>query len=388
MTTHEARVTVNLGPRSYDVVIGSGTLASLGATVAGSAPAKPRRAVLAFDQGLPTKTVEVIERSIAAAGIALVRFGLTATEERKSLDQLAALLAFMAGERVERSEPLIALGGGIVGDLAGFAAASYRRGIPFVQCPTTLLSMVDASVGGKTGVNLPGPGQSLLKNMAGAFHQPRAVVIDVTTLNSLPDRHFRAGLAECIKHGMIAADWGDPSLAEWTAARLPRILARDSSALTELIARNVRIKAAVVQEDEREEAADGGRALLNLGHTFAHAIETIATLSPDGDPAHAPLLHGEAVALGLIAASATSEAAGHAPTGLRTATESRLSAAGLPTRIAGLPDAPELLARMAHDKKVSAGRLRLILPTAPGHAAVFEDVPESAVRTGWDAVGA
>jgi 3-dehydroquinate synthase len=388
MTTPEARVPVHLGPRSYDVVIGAGTLGALPVVISSALSGTPRRAILACDDGLPTETSATAERSLAAAGITALRFGLEASEEHKSLDQLAQLLAFLAAHRIERTEPLIALGGGIVGDLAGFAAATYRRGIPFIQCPTTLLSMVDASVGGKTGVNLPGPGKSLLKNMVGAFHQPRAVVIDVRALDSLPERSFRAGLAECVKHAMIGAECDDLSLGDWTANHLAAILIRDPATLTSLIARNVRIKATIVERDEREEQDQGGRALLNLGHTFAHAIETLPTLSPDANPGHAPLQHGEAVALGLLAAAATSEAAGHATSPQIAQTAALISTCGLPSRVAGLPPSTELLARMAHDKKVQGGKLRLILPVAPGRAAVFAGVPEPAITAGWDAIRA
>jgi 3-dehydroquinate synthetase len=391
MTTPEARVTVNLGPRSYDVAIGAGTLRRLGETTRTVLGRTPAKAFVAYDTSIPPGTLRACKDSLSEAGIRPYVYGLNPKEQQKSLGLLGHFLVRMASHRIERDEPMITLGGGLCGDLAGFAAAVYRRGIPLIQCPTTLLSMVDASVGGKTGVNLllrEGGEETLLKNVVGAFHQPRAVVVDVHTLKSLPDRDFRCGLAECIKHAMIAADWGDPGLADWTVSNLGRILARDAAALAELIARNVRIKAAVVAKDEREELDQGGRALLNLGHTFGHAIETIPGLSPDGDPANAPLQHGEAVALGLVAATVASESAGRGEPGLRAGVVSLLESAGLPTRIGGLPGAPELLARMAHDKKAVGGRLRLILPVAPGRAAVFDDVPESAIVAGWDAVRA
>jgi 3-dehydroquinate synthase len=244
--------------------------------------------------------------------------------------------------------------------------------------------MVDASVGGKTGVNLRA-GDMLHKNFVGAFHQPRLVVASVDTLASLDDRQFRAGLAECIKHTMVGGDI-DPELGRWTADHLDRVLARDEGALIELIARNVAVKAAIVAGDERETAETGGRALLNLGHTFAHAIETIDTLSPDGVASHAPLLHGEAVALGLVAASATASAMGRVDPGFVVAAEALIGRAGLPTRVAGLPPTDTLLARMAHDKKAIGGVQRLVLPAAPGRAGTVRTPPRDAVSRGIERI--
>jgi 3-dehydroquinate synthase len=388
MPTTEARVPVRLGPRSYDVTIAPGALGRLGASVNASRTPACSPVALVFDDRLPGSLVSTCERSLAAAGFRPLAHPLKATESNKTLARAGELLGWLAIHRLERPHPIIALGGGIVGDLAGFAAATYRRGVPVIQCPTTLLAMVDASVGGKTAVNLSDPeGRGeLLKNMVGAFHQPRAVVIDTDALDSLPDRHFRSGLAECIKHGMLGADFGDPQLLDWTADTLDRIATRKPDSLVALIGRNLSIKASVVQRDEREELDLGGRALLNLGHTFAHAIETIPTLSPDGGPGLAPLQHGEAVALGLIAAATTSEAAGRCPTGLAARIGALIAAAELPVRLQGLPSTQRLLERMAHDKKVLSGKLRLILPVDWGRAAVFDDVPPAAIAAGWDAI--
>jgi 3-dehydroquinate synthase len=379
---------VRLGERSYDIAIGPGLLGGLGERVAAALGETPARCLLAVDEGLPGAVIAGAQRALESAGVRPLRFGMAAAEQAKTLERLAPLLSFMAEHRLERAEPVVALGGGIVGDLAGFAAAIYRRGIPFVQCPTTLLAMVDASVGGKTGANLAGSGGELLKNMVGAFHQPRAVVIDSNALASLPDRFFRSGLAECIKHGMIAAEWNDPSLLDWTGTHMGGIVQRDPALLAELITRNVRVKAAVVERDEREERGQGGRALLNLGHTFAHAIETIPTIAPDGDPAHAPLHHGEAVALGLLAATVTAESTGRCPAGLVSRVTDLAMRAGLPSRVAGLPADNELLVRMAHDKKSRGGRLRLVLPVGLGRAAVFDDVAERDIRAGLGAIRA
>ena len=412
-------VRVALGERAYPVEIGVGVLDTLGERVrtalgrhtgetpapleqtpqsperergvaetpgpshTGETPVPPgqcARAFLVTDDHLPSALVESATRSLGSAGFSVTVETVTATEPHKCLASLERLLTGLARSRHERGEPVVALGGGIVGDLAGFAAAAYRRGVPVIQCPTTLLAMVDASVGGKTGVNLS-IGGALLKNMVGAFWQPRLVIADVAALRSLADRQFRAGLAECIKHGMIAGPI-DSSLAVWTAQALPRVHCRDESALVDLVARNVAVKARVVEQDERELGATAGRAVLNLGHTFAHAVETIPNLTPDGDPAHSPLLHGEAVALGLMAAAATAQALGRVDAGFAAALRSTLADAGLPTEVADLPDDGALLAAMAHDKKVACGRMRLVIPRAAGVATVVSDPPESAVRAG------
>ena len=390
-------IRVELGERSYDAVVGAGILATAGQrvrdTLARGGQRPPARAFLVTDAGLPSHLVESVESSLTAAGMRVTRTALAASEREKSVANTERLCGEMAEARLERHEPVIALGGGIVGDLAGFAAASYRRGVPVIQCPTTLLSMVDAAVGGKTGANLEVPGLGLLKNFVGAFHQPRLVLADVTSLDSLPDRHLRSGLAECLKHALLAADVEPPgvhaaSLLDRTEALLPSILARVHAPLAELVARNIAIKARVVSGDERETSADpsGGRAALNLGHTFGHAIETLPGLSPDGRPEHAPLHHGEAVGLGLHAAARCAAALGMAPPALGDRVVGLLEIAGLPSKVPGLPPGDDLIARMGHDKKVAGGRIRLILPTEPGRVRVVEGPDESAVLSAWNAL--
>lgn len=386
-----ARTGDGRGGRGYDVVIGAGVLGRVGA-IAREAAGLTReregaRVFVVCDGGLPKETVGRVRASLGAAMLVALTQKVTASETEKSLRSAEGLLARMAEFGLERREPVVALGGGIVGDLAGFVAATYRRGVPVVQCPTTLLAMVDASVGGKTGVNLSVPGEAgpeLQKNMVGAFWQPRAVVADVGTLGSLPERYFRAGLAECVKHGMIAGAFGDPELLEWTEASLAKILARDAGTLVELVMRNVKVKAAVVGGDEREEKDEGGRALLNLGHTFGHAIETIAGLSPDGPPdaAKAPLQHGEAVGLGLVAATRCAEASGRCEKGMGDRVVAILTRCGLPTRVKGLPGDDEVVRRMKKDKKVMGGKLRLVLPVGVGRAEVVVDVGAGAVEAG------
>jgi len=293
--------------------------------------------------------------------------------------------------RLGRWDPIIALGGGIVGDVAGFVAATYRRGVPVIQCPTTLLSMVDASVGGKTGVNLETDGV-LRKNMAGSFWQPRAVIADTETLASLEPRVLRAGLGECLKHGLLSGET-DPKLYDWTIEHLDEIRALDRATLVELVARNVAHKASVVLADEREESAHGvGRAALNLGHTFAHVIETIPHLSPTNDDADSPLMHGEAVLLGLVASAAVSVSLGKFDAEKAEALRSRIESLGVCTRLRGLPENAELIERMHSDKKVRGNQLRLILPTNRGTAEMISlgaspTSPDPAIaNAGWDAV--
>ncbi len=406
-------VRVTTASASYDVLAAPGLLARLGELCAARLSKPIRRAFIAHDVGLPATVIQRAVESLRAAGMEVFTAAVTAEETHKSLTDLETLLAKIAGMRLERSEPVIALGGGIVGDLAGFAAASYRRGVPVVQCPTTLLSMVDASVGGKTGVNLvvPAPGNgaraSVKKNFVGAFHQPILVLADVETLRSLPARHLRSGLAECIKHGMISEGVresagsggaaGEEALAAlpadlftWTRGTIPAVLAQDQLALAKLIAANVAVKAAVVGTDEREElpSEQGGRALLNLGHTFGHAIEPLPELSPDGTRAMAPLHHGEAVAVGLIAASRCAAAAGLCTAGVADAVEEVVARAGLPTRLANLPPSERLIELMADDKKVVGGKIRLVLPTGnrPGVCAVVDSARAEHIAAGWDAV--
>lgn len=379
------RVRVELGPRSYDVRISPGALDELGAAAVQGAR-RPTAAIIVVDSNLPAATLERARASLAHQGLRLAQVHLRATEPDKSLAAVESILSAMTMARLDRVDPLVALGGGIVGDIAGFAAAIYRRGVPFVQCPTTLLSMVDASVGGKTGANIR-EGSALRKNMIGAFWQPRAVLADVTTLQSLPPRELLAGLAECLKHALIAADWGDPELLEFTLAAGPRVRALEAQALVELIARNVAIKARVVGQDEREEdpAGDGGRALLNLGHTYAHAMETLPGLTLDTG-ATSPILHGEAVSLGLVAAASAAKALGVCDASVPTAVSAAAAALGLPRACSGLPDDAQLLAAMQHDKKVQGGVLRLILPTTLGRARVVESPDIDGVRAGWSAI--
>jgi len=401
MTTHSREsgdvrtVAVDLGPdgrhRGYEVVIGDGVIGELGPRVADAV--RGRRAFIVADAGLPPELVAAAKDSLGAAGFDAEETTITATEANKTIDTVSRLVHHMTKLRLERWDPVVALGGGIVGDVAGFAAATYRRGVPVVQCPTTLLAMVDASVGGKTGANVV-LGAELKKNMVGAFWQPVLVLADVGALRSLSKRHLRSGLAECVKHGLIAAStpgWDGPSddaLFQSTSAALLKIRMGDLELAAELIERNVAIKAAVVRTDEREEAdaAAGGRALLNLGHTFAHVLEGIPSLTPDGEPENAPLTHGEAVALGLVAAGATAHAMGLATAEVAEDIRIAIERLGVLSRVMGLPQPDVLVSRMRDDKKVRSGQLHLIVPTAIGRARVVESPPNEVVAAGWAAI--
>jgi 3-dehydroquinate synthase len=380
-------VRVDLAERSYDVSIGPGVLDEVGAT-ARRVTRHAKRAALLIDDRLPVETIDRAHGSLAAAGFDASTIALHAAEPDKSLSQLERVLAAVAQSRLERGDPIIALGGGIVGDLAGFAAAVYRRGVPVIQCPTTLLAMVDASVGGKTGANLRTSSGDLLKNLVGAFHQPRAVLADVSTLRSLPRREFVSGLAECVKHGMISGEFGDPALLDWIDANADKILALDPDTLTVLVTRNVAVKAAVVAGDEREElpSAAGGRALLNLGHTFGHSIETLDGLRVSTTPDAEHLLHGEAISLGLAAACALgvglamlNEAQSRRILGLLV----RLS---LPIRVRNLPQSDPLIERMSHDKKSVGGVRRFIVPTLGARARVVENPQPKQVINALDSI--
>lgn len=380
------QIEVRVGERSYPVLMGPGVLARVGSGLSGWLGLRATRCFVVRDAGLPDQWLDRLVEGLRDEGFSIETWSQVPDEGRKNMSSVRDLLHQLGKARWERREPILALGGGITGDVGGFAAAIYRRGIPVVQCPTTLLAMVDASVGGKTGVNLEADDSGLRKNLVGAFHQPRAVVADTDVLGTLSERQYRSGLAECVKHGMIGATWGDPGLLDWMEASASGLLERQQGLLAELIARNVAVKAAAIEGDEREEAESGGRALLNLGHTFGHAIETLPGVWPGDDRGAGPLLHGEAVAAGLCAAATSAATLGMSDAALGDRVRRLLERLGLPTSIGGLPATEAILARMAHDKKVRGGRLRLVLPEGPGRARVVEGPPEDAVRAGIDAM--
>ncbi len=390
------RVEVNLPGRAYEVRIGGGALGSVASAVRSMAGARASRVFVVVDTGVPERFVDQLSADLASQGFVACVACVTPSEEIKSIETYHRLMVEIASTGHTRVDPVIALGGGVVGDLAGFVAASYQRGVAVIQCPTTLLSMVDASVGGKTGMNLVVPddagGSTLLKNLVGAFHQPRLVVADMDVLASLDPRHRRAGLAECVKHGMIGAGLGDDAhagLMDWMIEELDGIRAFDDSTIEELVGRNVALKASVVVGDEHEstDAKAGGRMLLNFGHTFGHAIETIEGVSPVVDePGLAPLLHGEAVGLGMVAACCAAVELGMCDRSIGDELVSMLEAIGLPVRVDGLPPGCEILDRMMRDKKMAGGSLRVILPVGWGKCAIVEGADEGAIVAGIDSI--
>ena len=392
------QVPVQLAQRSYTVHIGDRLLPQLGPLATAALQRQAHRAFLVADARVPASVVITAADSLKSVGLTVRSWAVKPSEHDKSFATLERILIEMARAKLDRDDFAVSLGGGIVGDITGFAAAIYKRGVETIACPTTLLAMVDASVGGKTGINLNTSDNvtaDLKKNLVGSFHQPRLVLADVDLLRSLPPRIFRNGLAECIKHAILARGPRalDPALMDWMATALPAILAGDPKSIAELVARNVAVKAHFVTSDEREEAPDDveGRALLNLGHTFGHAIETLPNLSPDSTPTAAPLQHGEAVGLGMLAAAACSQHLGLCTPSLREQILRLLLACSLPVSLQGLPPLPDLVERMSHDKKVRGGTPRLILPTTtpdgtPTGASVVAGPPVQAIQAGLESI--
>ena len=337
------KIAVNLAGRSYDILIGPGLVSRVGESIAPLAPTSIHIVCTDVVAPLYARAVEDSCRAVAPTHRCTIADG----EGIKDLSTVSVILDALVRGRADRRSVLVALGGGVVGDIAGFAAAVYMRGIRFVQVPTTLLAQVDSSVGGKTGVNHP-----LGKNLIGAFHQPSIVISDTSTLVTLPAREVRAGLAEIIKHGLLA----DRDYFERCVGALPRLLALDADALAEAIAGSCEIKAAVVGRDERE---NGERALLNLGHTFGHAIESLT--------GYTRWLHGEAVGCGLCLAADLSARLSMIGPEVRDDIIEAVARAGLPTRIAGLSRAAAF-ASMRSDKKALAGRIDFVLLERIGQA--------------------
>jgi 3-dehydroquinate synthase len=301
-----------------------------------------------------------VSDALAAAGFTPMTVILQPGEAHKALAVATQLYDRLAEARADRHTLVVAVGGGVVGDVAGFVAATYARGVPLLMVPTTLLAMVDSSVGGKVGINHP-----LAKNLIGAFHQPVGVWIDTATLATLPDREYRSGLAEVVKYGVIL----DPELFAFLEGNADAVRERAAEAVRHLVARSCQLKADVVRQDEREET--GHRAILNYGHTFAHAFETVG--------GYGTWLHGEAVAAGMVCAARLGEVRGLVGPEFTLRLQRLLVRLRLPTRPERWP-LEEVLATMRGDKKAVAGRLRLVLPRRLGEAALFDDVPEEDVR--------
>jgi shikimate kinase/3-dehydroquinate synthase len=360
------RVTVDLAAGGYDVVIGRGLLARAGGLLAPVLP--QRRAIIVTDRTVAALHLPTLAQGLESAGFTVGTVEIEPGEAAKSLEGWAELVDHLLGRGVERRTAIIALGGGVVGDLAGFAAAATLRGLPFVQVPTTLLAQVDSSVGGKTGINTRHG-----KNLVGAFHQPRMVLADTDVLTTLPPRELRAGYAEIVKAGLI----GDAAFYEWCEAHGESLVGGDRAAQAEAVQRACAFKAAVVGDDEREEKPNDGRALLNLGHTFAHALE--AEVGYGGE-----LLHGEAVAIGIGLAFGLSARLGYCAPEDGARVRAHLEAVGLPTEIGMLNrrfSGDRLIGHMRRDKKMRDGALHFVLVHGIGQAFTTRDVPAEAVRS-------
>ncbi|MEM8731831.1 MAG: 3-dehydroquinate synthase [Pseudomonadota bacterium] len=356
-------IPVPLGARAYDVHIGPGLLARSGALI-GPLLHRPRVAILS-DDTVAARHLAPLQAGLSAAGIDSVALNLPAGEATKSWTYLTQTVEWMLSERIERRDVLVALGGGVIGDLGGFAAAILRRGIRFVQIPTSLLAQVDSSVGGKTGINTPHG-----KNLVGAFHQPSLVLADTDVLDTLTPRDFLAGYGEVVKYGLL----GDAEFFSWLEHNGPALAAGDMEKRVEAVARSVQMKADIVVRDETEQ---GDRALLNLGHTFCHALEAATGYSDR-------LLHGEGVAIGCAMAFELSARLGLCSQEEPSRVRAHLSAMGMKVTLGdiagGLPDANALLDLMGQDKKVLDGQLRFILVRGIGAAFVTSQVPRDMVH--------
>jgi 3-dehydroquinate synthase len=354
-----AIVHLALDERSYDITIADGALSQTGEITRRALGDKTRRVAIISNPNVHAHYGKAAEKSLKQAGFATLTHLIGDGERAKSLRTAERAWGFLISNRFERSDAIVALGGGVVGDLAGFVAATFLRGVSYVQIPTTLLAQIDSSVGGKTAVN-----HALGKNLIGAFHQPRAVVIDPGVLRSLPKRELRAGLYEAVKYGVIR----DRELAGFIQHNRDKIFALDSGPLARVIARCCEIKAEVVTADERE---SGLRRILNFGHTVGHALEAVT--------AYRRLKHGEAVGYGMKCASAIAEKAGIIPPAEAESLKSRVDALGQLPRIDDLKT-PDVMAAMAHDKKVAQGKLPLILPTRVGSVVVRDDIAPALIR--------
>ena len=346
--------------RSYDIVVGSGVIGSIGPAVAATGA---KRAVVITDAAVADSHAAATAASLKSSGLDVATLTVPSGEASKSVAALERLWNEMARLAVDRHTHVVGVGGGVVGDLAGFLAATFGRGLPVWHVPTTVVAQVDSAIGGKTGINLAAG-----KNLVGSFWQPRGVIADVDTLATLPEREFKSGLAEVVKYGMIL----DPAFFDWLVANTSAILSRTAAALGHVVGRSAALKAGVVERDERE--ITGLRAILNYGHTFAHAYETAA--------GYGTLLHGEAVAIGMVSAAALAQSLGRIGPDVVARQERLLRAFDLPVTVptgAGFT-ADALLETMARDKKTVGGRLRFVLPTRIGHVELVDGIDPAAVR--------
>jgi 3-dehydroquinate synthase len=357
------RIAVALGPRSYDILVGDGLIDRAGELMH---PVLPRpRVIVVSDETVARRHLPRLAASLGRADISHEEIVLPPGEPTKDFAELERLVDRMLALGIERSTTVVALGGGVVGDLAGFAASIVLRGVGFVQIPTTLLAQVDSAVGGKTGINTKRG-----KNLVGSFHQPRLVLADIEALETLPRRELLAGYAEVVKYGLI----NDAPFFEWLERHGAALVEGDRAARRRAVARSCAAKAAIVGEDERE---SGARALLNLGHTFGHALEAETGFGPE-------LLHGEAVAIGMVMAFDLSVRLGHCPPEDAARLRRHLASVGLPVAIEGRGgrrwDAASLLAHMARDKKVRDGRITFVLARGIGQAFLAREVGSEAVK--------
>ncbi|WP_429819997.1 3-dehydroquinate synthase [Ensifer sp. B1-9] len=362
MPAAERQVRVDLGDRSYDILIGPGLIAAAGEQIA--ARLKGRKMAVITDENVAPRYLEPLMASLKGRDIDAVSLVLPAGEKTKSFEHLIPVCETVLGARIERNDAVIALGGGVIGDLTGFAAGIVRRGSRFIQIPTSLLAQVDSSVGGKTGINSPHG-----KNLIGVFHQPDLVLADTDVLDTLSPREFRAGYAEVAKYGLI----DKPDFFAWLEKNWQAVFA-GGAARIEAIAVSCQAKADVVAADERE---NGLRALLNLGHTFGHALEAATEYDS------ARLVHGEGVSIGMVLAHQFSARMNLASPDDATRVEAHLKSVGLPTRMSEipgtLPPAERLMDAIAQDKKVKGGKLTFILTRGIGQSFVADDVPASEV---------
>ncbi|WDZ75892.1 3-dehydroquinate synthase [Ensifer adhaerens] len=358
----ERKVRVDLGDRSYDILIGPGLIAAAGQEIA--ARLKGRKMAVITDENVAPRYLEPLMASLKGRDIDAVSLVLPAGEKTKSYEHLITVCETVLGARIERNDAVIALGGGVIGDLTGFAAGIARRGSRFIQIPTSLLAQVDSSVGGKTGINSPHG-----KNLIGVFHQPDLVLADTDVLDTLSEREFRAGYAEVAKYGLI----DKPDFFAWLEKNWQAVFA-GGAARIEAIAVSCQAKADVVAADERE---NGLRALLNLGHTFGHALEAATEYDS------ARLVHGEGVSIGMVLAHQFSARMNLASPDDAARVETHLKTVGLPTRMSEipgiLPPAERLMDAIAQDKKVKGGKLTFILTRGVGQSFVADDVPASEV---------
>ncbi|CAN5136113.1 3-dehydroquinate synthase [soil metagenome] len=352
------RVQVKLAERTYDIAIDRGGMDGIGAFARARLPGSA--ALVVADSHVQSHAV-VAAADLERAGFRVDRIELPPGEAQKCVASTERLYDHLAGMNADRKTLIVAVGGGVIGDLAGFAAATYNRGLPLLMAPTTLLAMVDSSVGGKVGVNHPRG-----KNLIGAFHQPKGVWIGLASLHSLPDREYLSGLAEVVKYGVIL----DPDFFAFLEQKQAELLDRDPATIEHVVATSCRLKAEVVAGDEREET--GLRAVLNYGHTFAHAFETIG--------GYGTWLHGEAVAAGMVCASLLAERLGRIPPDITARQDRLLRAFQLPTKPLQSWPIDELISVMYRDKKAESGCLRFVLPDRLGHVELVANVDEFLVR--------